>query len=291
MNTYSRLLDQIDTPADAAPPVRGHWRNLRFTPDPASGETLNIGVVFQSADGDTHLRVLDDFRRLRCLYRQRFDPEHLRFLIRALHSGITAETLPSPQLALSAPKLAAGNSVNELLDMLFAETVTLAGAIDDTEDSDEVADTLSTEQARQQVFDAMKRRDPWSVRMIAEDPTWHVADEDTPHTLDMPLRDVGCYGSILSAWYRDRSALELQLLRGTLDLGTAARLHPDQRGGLFILRPPAGAARFSETHQRQIDNVIDMMAWRLRLQETQLDVADDADQLAEYVLAWGAAAA
>lgn len=286
MNTYSRLLDQI-APA-AKPAVRAQWRNLRFMPDPATGETLNLGVVLYTDDGTAHLRTLDDFRRLRCLYRERLDTEQLRFLLRTLPASGDPEALPSPQLTLSAPKLAVGDSADALLDTLFAQTVTLAGAIDEAELLDDDPDSLSTEQARRQVFDAMKRRDPWSVRLIAEDPTWHIVDADNPHTLDMPLRTAGRYGSILSAWYRGRSTLELHLLRGTLDLGTAARLHPEGRGGLFLLRPPADTAGFTETHQRQIDNVIDMMAWRLRLQSTQLDVADSAEQLAEHVLAWAA---
>lgn len=286
MNTYSRLLDQI-APA-AKPAVRAHWRNLRFMPDAATGELLNLGVVLYTDDGAAHLRTIEDFRRLRCLYRERLDTEQLRFLLRALPTDCDPETLPSPQLTLSPPKLAAGASVESLLDTLFTQTVTLAGAIDEHDVLDDDPDTLSTEQARRQVYDAMKRRDPWAVRLIAEDPTWCVAEDDTAHTLDMPLRAAGRYGSILSAWYRGRSTLELHLLRGTLDLGTAARLHPKDRGGLFILRPPTEASGFTETHQRQIDNVIDMMAWRLRLQSTQLDVADKAEQLAEHVLAWAA---
>lgn len=291
MNAYETLRAHADA---AATITRGQWQQIRLIPDPATGEILNVGVLYRADDGTSpHLRLLEDFTRLRCLYGERLDPEHLRFLFRVARSAwgqTDAPQSPSPQLILSAPRYAAGENPEQVVDELYADTVSLepSPAIDTDEDRPDLVDTTK---ARRLIFDAMKLRSPFSAHLIADSPEWALSDDDSLQVLDMPLRASDRFGTVLSAWYLSRSSLELNMLRGVIDLDTALRLYPKDVGGLFIYRPPPEQRGFGAAKQQQIDNVIDMIAWRLRGPRMRLEVEDAPERLAEHVLDWAGMAA
>lgn len=110
------------------PCLQGTWRNIRLIPDPGTGEILNVGVMFCDETGANHVRLLANFERLECLYGDRLDLEHLRFLFHVAQADWAKGSVPcspSPQLVLSEPKYASGDSVDEILEDLYGDTVTL----------------------------------------------------------------------------------------------------------------------------------------------------------------------
>ncbi|WP_439836022.1 hypothetical protein [Aeromonas caviae] len=66
MNNLEKLLGQ-STDRNL---VKGEWFNIRWTPDLATGEKLNIGVGFVE-QGRVHSRLLSYFERVKCLYGER----------------------------------------------------------------------------------------------------------------------------------------------------------------------------------------------------------------------------
>jgi len=73
------------------------------------------------------------------------------------------------------------------------------------------------------------------------------------------------------------------LLGAFMDLSTA-RLYVDakERGKLFILREEA----FPESLQREIDNDVDEIGWRLKKIKIEVDQAFTPKRLAKDIVAW-----
>lgn len=126
MSLYANLRKQA-TPCPV-PALQGQWLNIRLIPDLNTGEVLNLGVGLR-IDGQVYAKLLSDFSRLRGLYGERFDPEALDVLIELTRLQVTLgdwpPRSPSPNIVFSAPKYAAGDSVEAILDDLYAVTVSL----------------------------------------------------------------------------------------------------------------------------------------------------------------------
>ena len=112
-----------------APAVRAKWFNIRYIPDLATGEVLNIGVGLIDASGRVHAKLLTDFARLHCLYGARLDPEGLQFFMDLLRESLSWPDVPpcspSPNFVFSELKYAAGDSVEAILNDFYAMTVSL----------------------------------------------------------------------------------------------------------------------------------------------------------------------
>lgn len=264
-----------------APSVAGTWFNIRLTPDLAADERVNIGVGFVNPDGTVLTKLLTRFDRLRCLYDDRLDIRDLEFLVQCLEFDASLRS-PGPNITFSRPAYASGTSAESILQELYDEMVTLEPTARADRDAKETARGIDTPTARRLVCDAMARKHPLSAALWAEDPNWRVSDG----VLDMPIRTPGRFATLVSVWGKSRYSIEWQTLRAQVELTTALGLHPRDTAGLFVLRPPPNAPGYTEALHEQIDNVIDMTAWRLKIRDTRLDVADSPDALADCVLRW-----
>ena len=293
MNNLTGLLAKAKQNPGCAP-VRGHWFNIRLCPDLAAGELLNIGVGFVGVDGALSVRLLEKLDGLNCLYRGRLLAEDVAFLMRTLRTSLPKSasarelpSLPSPNLVYSTPQYVAGVSVDDILSELFEETVSLAKA-GRLAESEAQKPSVDTKAARKLVFDQLKKRDAWADRYLAPEWDWVVEESGVQHVLDMPLRGVGRFGSVVSAGYRQFSTIELGLLRAESDLSVAQRLYPDERAGLFLLRPlDMGLFEF---HNQQVDRLIDLLEWKARVRRIHLSVGREPEELANLILDWTDAA-
>src|SRR5690348_14371441 len=121
------LLEQAFSPSFTR--VEGYWRAIQLKPDFASGELLNVGVFF--TDGNSHsCRLLENFEKFSHLYGEAAEDE-LRLVLSAVRSYATqVDKLRSiPCIELTAPKLARGSAVSEILGRIFEAVVSLDGPV------------------------------------------------------------------------------------------------------------------------------------------------------------------
>ena len=122
--------------------------------------------------------------------------------------------------------------------------------------------------------------------ILAESPLYIVKENGREYSLDIPLRGAQHLGSVVSAAYASRSPLENNLLRASIDLETASRVFHQDKLGLFILRPSTDDPVFGGKKLVEIDNIIDMLAWKLHKQGFTVGVEDDVQRLAGEVVEW-----
>lgn len=121
MNNLEKLLGQ-NTERSL---VKGEWFNIRWTPDIATGEKLNIGVGFVE-NGRVHSRLLSYFERVKCLYGER-GIYHAELVTSIVGESLrqNKKSSPIPQITYDNSGYAQGFSVDEVLSSLFEQTVPL----------------------------------------------------------------------------------------------------------------------------------------------------------------------
>lgn len=298
-STFDKLRKRAkDNSLPTQPEVHGKWFNIRVMPDLATGELLNIGVAFSSADHRLVFKMLDRFEAFSCLYHNRVTTETLRFLVQTVESSLPEQLspgdlplIPSPHIRFSDPKFISGHDPVEILDDLYQETVTLAHAGQEKTGEPEKSASLNTASVRKQVFAAIARLDPLS-NIVAEDPQWPlpIKEDGKLRVLDMPLRSVHRFGTVLSAFYQSEHIFKFHLWKAGLDLATAFRLYPGDHGGLFILQPSRSEPGYTKKDRERIRNNIAELACRMPQDEFRLTTSDSDDTLAEQILDWAKAA-
>lgn len=102
------------------PKVKGVWAIIRFYPSLATGDRLNVGVLLCVNSKQSYR--LTDSAPFACLFGEAWE-ESVGFLLRALEEALQAGrdiSHFSPHIEIDGWRPAAGDSVDEILDRLFA---------------------------------------------------------------------------------------------------------------------------------------------------------------------------
>lgn len=283
MNAAIERLHALATPVPA-PKVTGQWFNIRFSPSASGGELINIGVGY--VDGATrqiHARLIENLEAFRSLFGDSFE-EEVRYSIEVVRSALGRFMLESPlrSVAFSNLRYAAGDSAQDVLERLFAATVSFSEARQTATARRENAQSNAV--VRKSVFDSIRLKAGLSAeRIIAEDPIYWVTESARRIPLDIPLRSDRLLGSVVSAGYRTRTTLENNLLRSSLDLETAAKIFKRDGLGFFVMRPEPG---IDGAVDASLDEVVDTTCWKLQKHGIHVDVEANSDRLAEDILSW-----
>ena len=108
------------------PKVKGVWAIIRFSPSLTTGDRLNVGVLLCVNSKQSYR--LTDSAPFACLFGEAWE-ESVRFLLRALEEALQAGRDIghfSPHIEIDGWRPAAGDSVDEILDRLFACYVMVA---------------------------------------------------------------------------------------------------------------------------------------------------------------------
>ncbi len=232
-------------PTSAVPNALGVSMVVRFTPEPATGESLAVGVIIRTAQGDTHARWLERFDRIHCA----FGPEmtvHLPLLINQARAQVDhGKPLRVPLLETTTTAPVYGQDVNAVLDALFTRFVPLARP---HEEHERRPQALSVRNAKLQktVFGLLRRHHGLVAdSIIAKNPELRFSDPGIRTVLHVPLQGIdrceGRFGTIVSAQAGTPAKLRLNIHPAVAELTTAAKLHGIARRGLFILRPREGS--------------------------------------------------
>ena len=274
--------------ANESPPmVSGHWISIQYRPSLIAGEILNVGVAFiDDTSKSARLKLLEDLDRIGVIFGDRLESE-IRFALRSVEACLVSSRLepPSENIHFSEPRFACGASVDEILNHLFASTVRLLSFAKETASVPRTH--AGNEKVRKQVFDSIRLQAGGNAeKILAESPIYVTKEFGREYSLDIPLRGDSHLGSVVSAAYSSRSPLENSLLRASVDLETASRIFKQDRLGLFVLRPSPDDPIFGGKKLVEIDNVIDLLAWKLHKQGFTVGVEDDVQRLAGEVLDW-----
>lgn len=287
-------LSHMASPARAAG-VTGSWRALRMQLDPATGETVNVGVWFQPDGAAPVWRLLVNVAGLRCLYGAD-GAANAAFAIDQARTALARDaTLPAGwTIALGAPRHARGENAAAVLDTLFQRVVPLGRhELQDEDRLDADDHRLSTGRLRRQVRELIKQR-----YRSKQTPGWW---RDTPvqvatrdgHSAQLDLQvwaesgtAVGAVASITSAWYTSKFHRDSYLASGYRALVESRQIDAVRgaRAGMYVLRP-MNDSRFTEEQLRTIDNEIDSLHWTLQRFNIEVHAFDNEQSLTEEVLA------
>ena len=283
MTAALQRLSSLATPVPA-PKVSGQWFNIRYCPDLAGGELLNIGVGYVDEQRrKVHARLIENLEAFRVLFGESYE-EEVRFALDVVKSALANREIESPlrSVVFSERRFAAGENEQELLDRLFEATVSFNEAKAVGVARREAAQNNAT--VRKSVFDAIRLKvDLRADRIIAQEPIYLAREGDRTYPLDIPIRSDHLLGSLVSASYRTKQPLENNLLRASLDLETAARIFSQDRLGFFVMR---SIETLEASIGRALDDVIDTICWKLHKQGVHIGVEDTPDRLADEILSW-----
>ena len=284
MTAALERLQALMTPVPA-PKVAGQWFNIRYSPNPASGELFNVGVAYlDSTRQRIHARLIENLEAFRAIFGEAFEDE-VRFALEVARSALGKTMLESPvrNIAFGEPRYAAGESAQEIVDWLFSTTVSFAEAKQVNATKREPGQNNTT--VRKAVFDSIRLKAGLNAdRIIAQDPVYWVDKGDRKIPLEIPLRSDRLLGSVVSANYRSKQPLENNLLRSSLDLETAARIFKQDRLGFFVMR--AAEEVVSGPIDPSLDEVLDTTCWKLHKHGIHVGVEESPDLLAEDILSW-----
>lgn len=277
----------------------GHWFPIRFTPDLATGELFNVGVVFVTSNGDRHFKIIESARPFSCLYGNA-GLENFTFLLQVLRQHLEkSETMisPSPHIIMGRPAYASGDNPVEILAKLFDSMVTLQCINPEAEASLPEPLSIGTEDLRKRLFKKIKAHHPGAFEKVyRRSPTLVKSNRGDVMSIDLPLwndqhglltNKGPRFGTIVSAHYRDNVHRNYHLDSGSLGLLNAAMLLEGQNssGSFLILQPSDTAEGYSEWLRMQIENDIDRATYALRKnREVEVVVSDREDVLMQSVL-------
>ena len=261
--------------------IEGYWQAIQLRPDFAAGELLNIGVLFRDKTG-VAFRLLNSFDKFSHLYGETAEDE-LRFIMRALAGALKNSSAPHlPSVEFGQPRLAKGDSVEEILGRLYGSTVTLSGPVHMVKK--QRAKFFNNSWVRDEVFGLVKLKAGLAAdSLFASDDRLLFQSQGTLIPLDIPLRPNNLLGSVVSAGFASHENVERALLRAFVDLMTGLAIVKPREAKVFVFHP----TDISDTDRRtKIENVIDMAKWKLNKVGLGVTVAEKPEALAEDILNW-----
>jgi len=248
-------------------------------PNPSTGELLNIGVVFVDSAGVNHVRMLDYFDRLKCLYNSKFANE-AKFLVDVTKEALLAHVeLPASNVVLSEQKFASGESPEKVIGELYSATVPLGASRRAERIADARPIAVSTDSVREVVLNELKRISGFKAdRIINSEPTMQVVDGDRVYYLDIPLQTFSAMGTIVSTQSQSLGRAELSLHRADTDLQIARKVY--QRDALFMY---VVRSRVAENLDR-FDSLLDEFTWKFSKMGVRMKSYSDAELVAPDIM-------
>jgi len=266
--------------------VKGKWCAIRFSPNPSTGEVLNIGVAFKPERGRVQTRMLLSAAGFKALFGAN-GVENFNFLLAVVAQTIHASggfESPSPHVSFSHPLPIQGDNVQSILDSLYEASVILRIPEEPTSKANK---TVNTQDLRKRLIRNLRKRHAAQADSFLHEQQVIAYIDSRPLLLDLPLWQTGdlvsgrIFGSIVSAKYMEEVYRQHDLDRAFRNIDTAKRfIAKEGRGGVFILRPPSNDSGFPV---REIDNDIDAIAWPLSKAGIHIDVEDRIETLQKRV--------
>lgn len=265
-------LSALAKPITAAK-IKAKWSILRISPDLATGELLNVGVCVLYKK-KVYVKLLPNAKPFELLYGVN-GKENFSFFLKIIGQFMrTATSLSnikiSPQVSISPSKFVAGDSIDEILNRLYASMVILDGVCSQKQNNR--TSNISTETFRNKIQQSLTLNDKDYAKRIwhnNENPIlipeeWGESNTITDVQLLVPADYVNSkvrFASFVSLDYQNLDFAQLYLLQAEQGVQCAAASISkiEKEAALFIYRPDS---KVSNT----IDNLLDRSHWLLRKQ-------------------------
>lgn len=279
------LLDQQKPTAG----VSGRWFTAQWMPDPAAGERLNIGVGFITDDGERLFQFADDFTRLKCLYDQSavFHAQlACRFAEEFAYSDDFAADRPYANIFFEERGFAQGADLNQIVNRLFRETVTLAREHRTSRKREFVP--VPRMQAYTRLKSQLRKRLQANFqKYVPEDPYVRVADQFGDEKLYLPFRRDNGIATLATAAYADSHRVKANLFEGYRAVETAMHHGLGRDAAVFLVLPGDNLRPDVKT---SVENEIDNFYSFLRRHHIRMESHQNIDSLGEEIAEWCSAA-
>ena len=275
------------------PRFSGAWSTVELQPDAFTPQRFTVGVVVQSPGNRLHFKLLSDYRKFECIYRNDFPQKSIREIMayaeETLRHGVQRKiSIPEVEfgtscLSLSAPQYTSGADEEATVERLFDEAVVMNGFLRRNRTEFE---SIDTPHARQLVNDELKRIANLDYDLIVSQNNQGILVEEqgTKHFLDLNLLTAKACGSVTSAVYKSPQSVELNLLKSSRDLTTYSRVKKLDHVGLFLLMPEHELIEPKE--YKRIESVIDEYEWKLEQDGFQVVSLPSPQELAKEIYDW-----
>lgn len=283
MNNLEKLLGQ-STDRNL---VKGEWFNIRWTPDLATGEKLNIGVGFVE-QGRVHSRLLSYFERVKCLYGERgiYHAELVTSIVgESLRQNKKAS--PIPQITYDNSGYAQGYSVDDILTSLFEQTVPLQKKIR-VPSNEKRFTSVNTERLYTCLVDELKIKAGLQFEaFVPANSSILINDNLGSHELFVPFRDnKNLVGGLASTVYSNVQRIELNLLKAARDVEAAVKLGIGNKASIFILMPGDEVENLNNEQVISIENALDKFNWHMNKQGISVGGHTSISGLADEICSW-----
>lgn len=286
----SALLQELQK-SRVAHQTEGEWFAMRWQPDIATDEILNVGVVFRERDsGRVTIKTLDYWDRLDCLFGD-VAREQLEFLLEIESSQIRygLQVPSSANMKFSQPRLARGESAGEIIDRLYDRVVTL-GRKRKAQRDEPRFQGISTDQLQRYVYNELHVRTPFLHERLTSNTTV-IPPEGKEHRMDVSFLAPGLIGNVVSTVYKDIRTASFYLLEATTRLEAAAKSRTeipyDDDVKLFVLTPSKHSPGISKAEVDSIRRQIDEQMFRVQKTGIEIIAEDTKTALANEVIHWG----
>ena len=287
MNTLFRDIAETPTASQAS----GTWYALQWTPDLASNERLNVGVVFQDAEtGKQTTKVLDYWERLKCLYGEGVC-EQLQFLLQVETSQLEygLDRPGSPNLQFSEPQLAQGASAEEIVSNLYTRVVTLGRY---KEKSKSRSYTVTTQEFEKYVYEELQTRYPFLYSRLTDNPVV-IPDGYDDYKIRVSLLTTGLIGNLVSTVYGSEQTAKYHLLEASNRLEAAAgcrkRINNDDELSLFVLLPRKYRSNMTPSEVESLREHLDEQMFRVKMSGIDVIAEEDESLITTKVAEWAEA--
>lgn len=275
------------------PNFAGAWATIELQPDIFAPQRFTVGVAVQSPGERVHFKLIDDFKKFECIYKESFPQKSVRELMAYAEEALRASTQAKTQipeirfatncLTMSAPQFTSGNDREATVERLFSEVVVMARS--GTRKSKEFA-SIDTPEARKLVNLELKRIAQMDYERIVrpDNQGLLLEHEGSKHFLDLNLVTRGACGSVTSAVYKTAPSVELNLLKSSRDLTTYSRVRNIDNIGLFLLLPEEGLLESKDYNK--ITEVIEEHEWKLERDGFRVVSMSSPAELASEIYDW-----
>lgn len=268
-------------------PVAGTWRPISLCLDDTACEFLNVGVVFSHSEG-IEVRMLDTFERLKCLYDHRFDKAQLQYLLMDIEAALakTEGELPdalSDTIHLGPALYAQGESAEQIIDFFFEDVVTLARPKPGSERSR--FRYRSSIKLRQAILDRMASRLGLLADKVIQDQAFQLPlSNGKSIEVDVPLLSHTAVGAVASAWYKNPTVVENNILQAGSDL-TLVASQTKRRPSLSLLVPGPDSG-LDHKERGQVERAVEKRLERLERTGCTILRDNSTEGLAEKTIEW-----
>lgn len=268
--------------------VNGEWRAIKYSPNPASGESLNIGVTFKSNSGHTCVRMLDHFERIKCLYDHTISDTDFHYLMEEIEhrilkndTHILADSY-SGIIDIGPAFYAQGDNEEKIVDSFYDSIVTLGKERTKTTRRFR---PFSAPKLRHEVLDNFRLKFPLTAEKFIQEEPYNIPIRGSSFPTDLPLVGENTVGAITSAYYKSTATIGANIMHSITDI-TMARMHGNKKKASLSLLRPGKNADLSQSEFRKINTELDKLLFKVESLDITLLEGISQSEVSEKTANW-----